>query len=76
MRQTVDMRPSPEPASPESASPEQAAAIAAAIERFLADTLLPACSPAGEPEGWARAALLEGVAGEFQGDVPDPWINT
>jgi hypothetical protein len=44
-----------------SASPAEAAAIAAAVERFLAETA-PA-APAGEAvDPWTRAALLEGVS--------------
>jgi hypothetical protein len=40
---------------------DEAAAIAAAIERFLADTA-PAGGGAGDSLGpWQRAALLEGV---------------
>lgn len=55
---------------------EQAAAIAAAIERFLADTLGPTRSPGGDaPGGWARAARLEAVR-DLDADVPHSWINT
>jgi hypothetical protein len=44
-----------------SASPDEAAAIAAAIERFLAETA-PA-TPSVEGVGpWTRAALIEGVS--------------
>jgi hypothetical protein len=44
-----------------SASPEEAAAVIAAIERFMRDTVPPvAPGPAG-PGPWVRAALLEGV---------------
>ncbi|HEX3434037.1 MAG TPA: hypothetical protein VHT25_08255 [Solirubrobacteraceae bacterium] len=59
-----------------SASPEEAAAVVAALERFIRATAppAPAASPAGDP--WRRAALLEGVEREAQGDLPDPWINT
>jgi hypothetical protein len=40
---------------------EEAAAIAAAIERFVAETALPA-GDEGETIGpWQRAALIEGV---------------
>jgi hypothetical protein len=44
-----------------SASPEEAAAIAAALERFLAETAPP---PQAEDRGnpWQRAALAEGIA--------------
>ena len=42
--------------------PDEAAAIAAAVERFRADTARAA--EEAEPVGaWLRAALLEGVAG-------------
>ena len=60
---------------PPSASPEEAAAIVAALERFIRDTA-PAASPRPEPDPWRRAALLEGVCREGQGDAGDPWINT
>jgi hypothetical protein len=43
-----------------SASPDEAAAIAAALEQFLADTA-PAPEPMSELGGWLRAALAEGV---------------
>ena len=46
-----------------SASVEEAAAIAAAIERFVAETGAPAASGAEERIGpWQRAALVEGVS--------------
>jgi hypothetical protein len=46
-----------------SASVEEAAAIAAAVERFVADTAAPAASGPEEPVGpWQRAALVEGVS--------------
>jgi hypothetical protein len=47
---------------PRSPSEEEAAAIAAAIERFRAET---AVAPSGEAEAvgrWQRAALIEGVS--------------
>jgi hypothetical protein len=43
-----------------SASADEAAAIAAALERFLADTA-PAPEPMSEVGGWLRAALADGV---------------
>jgi hypothetical protein len=43
-----------------SATPEEAAAIAAALERFLADTA-PAPQTATGMGGWQRAALAEAV---------------
>jgi len=58
------------------ASPEEAAAIVAALERFMRATAPPAHQPAETPDGWRRAAVLEGVSREPRGDVPDPWINT
>ena len=43
------------------ASPEEAAAIAAALERFLAETAPP--PQAGRTQNpWQRAALAEGIA--------------
>jgi hypothetical protein len=43
-----------------SASPDEAAAIAAALEQFLADTA-PAPAPVETVSRWGRAALIEGV---------------
>jgi hypothetical protein len=44
------------------ASESEAAAIAAAVEQFLADTA-PAPESAGEPQSrWLRAALEEGIS--------------
>ena len=53
-----------------SATPEEAAAVIAAVEQFMRDTLPPAAPPDPAPDPWLRAALLEGVARE-----PDvnPW---
>jgi hypothetical protein len=59
-----------------SASPEEAAAIVAALERFMRATAPVASPPATAHDGWRRAAVLEGVARDPGGDVPDPWINT
>ncbi|MGO9320148.1 MAG: hypothetical protein ACLQBY_04995 [Solirubrobacteraceae bacterium] len=51
------------------ASPEEAAAIVAALERFMRATA-PAASPAASvPDGWRRAAVLEGVSREPEEDV-------
>ena len=53
-----------------SPSEDEAAAIAAAVERFVAET---APAPAGQEEAvgpWQRAALLEGVSAK--GTVEDP----
>jgi len=63
------------PISP-TASAEETAAIVAALERFMRATVPAAPSPADEPEGWRRAALIEGVEREFRADEPHPWINT
>jgi hypothetical protein len=54
---------------PRSPSDDEAAAIAAAIERFRAETA-PAPSSEGEAIGpWQRAALVEGVSAK--GTVED-----
>jgi hypothetical protein len=58
------------------ASPEEAAAIVAAVERFVRSTATPAAVVANGPEGWQRAAILEGVERDPHGDIRDPWINT
>jgi hypothetical protein len=53
-----------------SASPQEAAAIAAAIERFLAETApAPAADRPRSP--WQRAALQEGV--DAKKAVVSPW---
>ncbi|HTR73405.1 MAG TPA: hypothetical protein VMG80_07395 [Solirubrobacteraceae bacterium] len=72
----------PTPASP-AADPEEAAAIAAAIERFLADTAPPPTPSAVGQDGWLTAAMLEGVSrGDFAdragpgADSAHRWINT
>jgi hypothetical protein len=59
-----------------SASPEEAAAVVAALERFIRATAPTVSTAAQRPDPWRRAALLEGVEREAQGDLPDPWINT
>lgn len=41
---------------------EEAAAIAAALERFRAETALPAAAEGEAPSPWQRAALAEGVS--------------
>jgi hypothetical protein len=53
-------RPRIEVVSP-SASPQEAAAIAAAIERFIAETA-PAPAPSAPGSAWQRASLEEGVS--------------
>lgn len=63
-------------ASAASASPEEAAAIVAALERFMRATAPKQGTPAQGLDGWRRAAILEGVSREHDGDVSDPWINT
>jgi hypothetical protein len=62
--------------APAAASPEEAAAVIAALERFMRATATPAAAPAKTPDPWERAAILEGVERDAQGDLPDPWINT
>lgn len=58
-----------------SASPEEAAALVAALERFMRATA-PTAAPAREPaDPWRRAAILEGVEREAQGDLGDPWLK-
>ena len=60
-----------------SASPEEAAAVVAALERFMRATAPPAAQMAAEgPEPWQRAAILEGVEREAQGELRDPWIGS
>ncbi len=59
-----------------SASPEEAGAIVAALERFRRATAAPSATAATAPEEWLRAAMLEGVSRQPQGDERDPWINT
>jgi hypothetical protein len=58
------------------ASAEETAAIAAAVERFRAETASTSVSGGGGPDGWQRAAILEGVSRQTHRDVSDPWINT
>ena len=53
-----------------SASPEEAAAVIAAVEQFLRDTLPPA-APDPAPDEWLRAARLEAVGQPL--DEPAPW---
>jgi len=59
-----------------SASPEEAAAVVAALERFMRATAPVLISAPEGPDGWTRAALLEGVARAETGVGRDPWINT
>jgi hypothetical protein len=39
-------------------------------------TAAPARERVHAPDGWRRAAILEGVDREREDDLPDPWINT
>jgi hypothetical protein len=59
-----------------SASPEETAAIAAAVERFRRATASPSASATTDPDGWLRAAILEGVSRQTRGDAENPWKNT
>jgi hypothetical protein len=54
-----------------SASPEEAAAVIAAVEQFLRDTLPPVAPPDPAPEPWLRTARLEAVG--YAADEPTPW---
>jgi len=47
-----------------SATPEEAAAVIAAVEQFLRDTVPPVVSEAPKPSRWVLAALREGVERE------------
>ena len=58
-----------------SASAEEAAAVVAALERFMRATARADGPSQGEPDRWMRAAILEGLSREEQGEVRDPWIN-
>jgi hypothetical protein len=58
-----------------SASPEEAAAVVAALERFMRATSPPAAPVTQPPDGWQRAAILEGVEREAPGELRDPWIG-
>jgi len=54
-----------------SASPEEAAAVIAAVEQFMRDTLPPPAPREAAPDPWLRAARLEGVG--HPADAPVPW---
>jgi hypothetical protein len=54
-----------------SASPEEAAAVIAAVEQFLRDTLPPAAASEPAPEPWLRAARLEAIG--LAPDAAVPW---
>jgi hypothetical protein len=62
-------RPRIEP--PTTATPEEAAAIAAGLERFLAETA-PAPTLREPARGWQRAALVEGVSAKRRAFPPEP----
>ena len=57
------------------ASAEEAAAVVAALERFMHATAPTQAAPEWAPEQWQRAAILEGVEREAQGDLRDPWLG-
>jgi hypothetical protein len=71
----VNRGPQPESIEPP-ASPEETAAIVAALERLWRASSPRGAYAAKDPDGWLRAAILEGVSRHPQGDEPDPWINT
>jgi hypothetical protein len=59
-----------------SASPEEAAAIVAALERFMRATAAAPQAPAADAtDAWWRAGILEGVEGEAQTGLREPWIS-
>jgi hypothetical protein len=72
----TDTRPPARQLIAPAASPEEAAAVIAALERFMRATAPPLAAPSKAPDPWERAAILEGVERDAQGDLPDPWINT
>jgi hypothetical protein len=71
----VNRRPQPQPIEPP-ASPEEAAAIVAALERLWRASCRRGGRAATDPNRWLRAAILEGVSRQPNGDLADPWINT
>ncbi len=56
-----------------SASPEEAAAVVAALEGFIRATA-PARGVADAADPWERAAMLEAVERESEGEPSDPWL--
>ena len=54
-----------------SASPEEAAAVIAAVEQFLRDTLPPAAPRPAAEDAWLLAARMEAVRAEP--GAPAPW---
>ena len=55
-----------------SASPEEAAAVIAAIEQFLRDTVPPPAAEAPRPSPWISAARLESVE---RAPGREPWAG-
>ncbi|MDQ6915442.1 MAG: hypothetical protein M3155_06480 [Actinomycetota bacterium] len=66
----VNRRPQLQIVAP-NASPEEAAAVVAALERFMRDTVPPPAPAAPRRSAWQRAALLE--ATHREPDEPTPW---
>jgi hypothetical protein len=66
----MNRRPKLEIVAP-AASPEEAAAVVAALERFLRDTVPPPAPVAPPRSPWQRAALREAVCREP--DELSPW---
>ncbi len=56
---------------PGASSEEEAAAVAAALERFVADTA-PSAEPREPSSPWLKAALIEGVGARNPVIPPDP----
>jgi hypothetical protein len=55
---------------------EEAAAVIAGLERFMRATAPRRAAPgAGGPDGWSRAAILEGVERAAREELRDPWTN-
>ena len=52
------------------ASPEEAAAVVAALERFMRETVPPSVAPPPAQNRWQRAALHEGVGREPTDPLP------
>jgi hypothetical protein len=71
----VNRRRTPEPIAG-SATLDEAIAIVAALERFRRATAKSTPSGAPDPNRWLRAAIVEGVSRQMDGDDRDPWINT
>jgi hypothetical protein len=57
--------------APGAAGEDEAAAVAAALERFLADTA-PAAEPRETVSPWLKAALVEGVSARRAAIPSDP----